>query len=135
MNKPVNLGLSILDLSKTVIYGFWFCKTKIWWKFETLWYGYRQLHWSHVKTDDIYKHIAEDVETTFDTSNFEKGRPLPKGKNKKVIGLIKDKLGGEIMKGFVGLRAKAYSYLKDKNNEDKKEKATKKCARKRKFKF
>ena len=42
-----------------------------------------------VKTDDIYKDIAEDVETRFDTSNFEIDRPLPKGKNKKVIGLIK----------------------------------------------
>ena len=44
----------------------------------------------HVKTDDIYKDIAENVETTFDTSNFELNRPLPKGKNKKVIGLMKD---------------------------------------------
>ena len=133
MNKPVYLGLSILDLSKTVIYEFWFSKTKIWWKFETLWYGYRQFHWSHVITDDIYKYIAEDVETRFDTSNFEKGRPLPKGKNKKVIGLIKDKLGGEIMKGFVGLRAKAYSYLKDINNEDKKRKSHKKVCQKKKI--
>ena len=40
---------------------------------------------SHVKADDIYKDIAEDVETRFDTSNFELDRPLPKGKNKKVI--------------------------------------------------
>ena len=44
----------------------------------------------HVKTEDIYKYIAEDVETRFDTSNFELDRPLPKGKNKKIIGLIKD---------------------------------------------
>ena len=44
----------------------------------------------HVKTDDNYKHIAEDVETRFDTSNFEIDRSLPKGKNKKVIGLMKD---------------------------------------------
>ena len=36
----------------------------------------------HVKADDIYKDIAEDVETSFDTSNFELERPLPKGKNK-----------------------------------------------------
>ena len=43
----------------------------------------------HVKTDDIFKYISEDVETRFDTSNFGIDRPLPKGKNKKVIGLIK----------------------------------------------
>ena len=47
----------------------------------------------HVKTDDIYKDIEEDVEKRFDTLNFELHRPLPKGKNKKVIGLMKDGLG------------------------------------------
>ena len=52
----------------------------------------------HVKTDDIYQDIADDVETRFDTSNFELGRPLPKGKTKKVIGLRKDDLGRQIMK-------------------------------------
>ena len=74
----------------------------------------------HVKTDDIYKDIAENVETTFDTSNFELNRPLPKGKNKKVIGLMKDEFNEQIMKEFVWLRAKTYSYLKDNEQEDKK---------------
>ena len=44
----------------------------------------------YITTDDIYKDIAEDVETRFDTSNYELDRPLPKGKNKKIIGLMKD---------------------------------------------
>ena len=47
----------------------------------------------HLKTNDIYKVIAEDIETRLDTSNFELDRPLPKGRNKKVIRLMKDKLG------------------------------------------
>ena len=68
-------------------------------------------------------------------SNFELDRDLPKGKNKKVIGLMKDELGGQIMKKFVGLRAKTYSYLKDNKDEDKKSKSTKKCVIKRKIKF
>ena len=55
----------------------------------------------HVKTDDIYKDIAEDVETRSDTSNFEIDRPLPKEKNNKIIGLMKDELGLQIMKEFV----------------------------------
>ena len=63
-----------------------------------------------IKTDDIYNDIAEDVETRFDTSSYKLDRPLPKGK-KKVIGLMKDELGGKIMTKFVGLRAKAYSCL------------------------
>ena len=90
---------------------------------------------AQVKTDDIYKDIAKDVETRFDTSNFELNRPLPKGKNKKVVGLMKHELGGEIMKEFSGLRAKIYSYLKGKNNKDKKAKYTKKCVIKTKLKF
>ena len=48
----------------------------------------------HVKADDIYKDIAKDIEKRFDTSNFETDRPLPRGKNKKVIGLMKHELGG-----------------------------------------
>ena len=58
------------------------------------------------KADDIYKDIAEDVETRFDTSDYELNRPLPKWKNKNIIELMKDKLGGKIMTKFVGLRAK-----------------------------
>ena len=59
-------------------------------------YGYRQFHCIH-KADDIYEGIAEDVETRFKTSNYELDRPLPKRKNKKVIGLIKNELDGKIM--------------------------------------
>ena len=79
----------------------------------------------HVRTDDICKDIAEDVETRFDTTNFKIDRPLPKGKNKKVIELIKNKLGKEIMTKFVEVRAKICSYLKDSNDEDKKAKVIK----------
>ena len=60
----------------------------------------------HVKTEDFYKYIADDVEKSFDTSDYEVNRPLPKGKNKKVIRLMKDELGGRIMTGFVALRPK-----------------------------
>ena len=74
-----------------------------------------------MKIEDIYKDIAEHVETRFDTSNYELDRPWPNGKNKKVLGLMKDKLGGKIMTKFVEIRAKAYSYLIDDTSEDKKE--------------
>ena len=73
--------------------------------------------------------------TRFDTSNYELDRPLPKGKNKNVIGLMRDELGGKIMTKFFGLRAKTYSYLIDQSSEDKKAKGTKKCVIKRKLKF
>ena len=65
----------------------------------------------HIKTEDFYKDIANDVEKRFDTLNYEVSRPLPTGKNKKVIGLMKDELGGKIMTEFVALRPKTYAYL------------------------
>ena len=79
----------------------------------------------HVKADDIYKKIVEDVETWFDISNVYLCRLLPKTKNKKVIGLMKNELRAKIMRKCVGLRAKAYNYLKDNSLEDKKGKDTK----------
>ena len=62
-----------------------------------------------------------------DTSNYEVNRPLPIGKNKKVVGLMKDEVGRKIMTEFVTLRPKIYSYLADDCKEDKKSKGTKKC--------
>ena len=60
----------------------------------------------NVKTDYIYKDIAENVGTRFDTSNIELERPLPKGKYQKVIGLMNDELGGDVMTEVAVLRAK-----------------------------
>ena len=80
----------------------------------------------HVKANDIYKYIPEDVETRFDTSNYELNRLLPKEKITNIIGLMKDKLGLKIINKFVGIRVKTYSYLIDYSSEDKKAKATKK---------
>ena len=45
----------------------------------------------YMKTDNIYKDIAEDVETRYDTSNYVLEKPLPEGKNQQVIGFMKDK--------------------------------------------
>ena len=86
----------------------------------------------HVKTGDVYNDIAEEVEKRLDTSNFDVDRPsLPMGKNLKLIGLMKDKLGGQIMKKFIGLHPKRHSYLKHNNDEGKNAKGTKKCVMKR----
>ena len=81
----------------------------------------------NIKTNDFYKDIANDVDKRFDTSNYEVNRPLPTGKYTKVIGSMKDELGGKIITEFVTLRPKTYSYLTDHGKEDKKAKGTKKC--------
>ena len=79
----------------------------------------------HVKTEGVYEDIAKDVENIFDTSNYELKRPLPKGKNKKIIGLIRDKLGEKIMKAFARLRAKTCSDIIDDAIENRKAKIKK----------
>ena len=89
----------------------------------------------NIKTEDFYKDIANDVEKRYDTSNYAIDRPLSTGKNKKVIGLMKDELGGRVITEFVTLRPKTYSYLTDDFKEDKKAKGTKKCVIKRMIKF
>ena len=88
----------------------------------------------YIKTDDVYKDIAEDVENRFDTSNYQLHRQLAIGKNKNVIGLMKDELSGKIVTEFFGLKAKTYSYFIDNSSGDK-TKNTKTCVIIRKLKL
>ena len=136
MNKPIYLGLSILEISKILMHGFWYDYMKP--KYNDnikLCYMDTDSFVMNIKTEDFYKDTANDVEKRFDTSNHEVNRPLPTGKNKKVIGLMKDELGGKIIMEFVTLRPKTYSYLINDCKEDKKAKGTKKCVIKRMIKF
>ena len=103
----VYLGLSILKISKIVMYEFWYDYVKPKYnKKIKLCYMDTDSFIVYVKTGDIYEDISKDVEKRFGTSNYELERPLPKEKNKEVIGLMKDDLGGEIMKEFVGSNRK-----------------------------
>ena len=127
MKKPIYLGLSILEISKIIMYEFWYdyVKKK---------YGDMVSLIMNNKTKDFYRDIAQDVKERFDTSNYDVDRPLPKGKNKKVIGLMKDELGGGIITEFVTLRPKTYSYMTDEFIEMKKAKDIKKCVIKKMLK-
>ena len=128
MNKPVYLGQTILDLSKIVTYEFHYdyMKPKYNNKNLTLCYMDTDSLIYSIETDDFYKDIADDVKGRFDTSCYDPDRPLPVGLNKKVIGLLKDELGGEIMTEFITLRPKMYAY-KTGESESKKCKGIKKC--------
>ena len=105
MNKP--LGMSILDISKT-LYEFWhdYIKPKYGDRAK-LCYMDTDSFIIHIITEDFYKDIANEVEKWFDTSNYDENdeKALPIVKNKKVIGLFKEELGGKIMEVFVGIRA------------------------------
>ena len=86
MNKPIYLGLSILEISKILMYEFWYDYMKP--KYHDnvkLCYMDTDSFVMHFKTNDFYKDIASDVENRFDTSNYEVSRPLPTGKNKKTL--------------------------------------------------
>ena len=136
MNKPIYLGLSILEIIKILMYEFWYDYMKP--KYGnnvTLCYMDTDSFIMNIKTKDFYEDIANDVKNRFDTSSYEVNSPLPMGKNKKIIGLMKDELGGKIITKFITLRPKTYSYLTDDGKEDKKAKGTKKCIIKKMIKF
>ena len=145
MNKPIYLGLSILEYSKTLMYEFWYDYMQPKYNDNVkLCYMDTDSFIMNIKTNDFYKDISNDVENRFDASNYEVNtsetsalgcRPLPTGKNKKIIGLMKDELGGKIITEFVTLRPKTYSFVTDDGKEDKKAKGTKKCVIKKKIKF
>ena len=111
VNKPIQLGLSILDISKILMYGFWYdymkpkCNDNV-----KLCYMDTDSFIMNIKTNDFYKDIVNDVEKRFE-------------------------LGGKIITEFVTLRPKTYSYSTDDGKEDKKAKGTKKCVIKRMIKF
>ena len=128
MDKPIYLGLSILDLSKTEMYEFWYdyIKPKYQWSCipnnAKLRYMHTESFIINIKTKNFFKNIADDVEKRFDTSNYKCDyRPLPTGNNKKIIGLMKDELGGKIMTESVALKC----YVMDDGNTTKKAKGTK----------
>ena len=103
----------------------------------------------YIVTEDFYKDIAGDIKRWFDTSKYDQNktckRPPPVGKNKKVIGLFKDALGGKIITEFSGIRPKTYVYFRDNYDhvddkddyvrKNKKAKGTKNCVIKRRLIF
>ena len=138
--KPLYLGMTILDISKTLMYQFWYDYINP--KYgdrAKICYADTDSFIIYIKTEDLFEDISNDVKRWFDTSNYDEKnkRALPIGKNKKVLGLFKDELGGKIITEVVTLRAKTYAYLIDgydgdddykKNKKiNKKPKGTKKC--------
>ena len=127
--KPIYLGMSILDLSKTLMYEFHYdyVKPKCGDKAKLLFTDTDSLCYE-IQTDDVYKDIKNDVDKWYDTSNYDKDHPsgLYSGKNKKVIGYCKDECGGKFIIEFVGPKPKSYSYETSDRKVEKKCKGVKK---------
>ena len=128
MNKPKYLGMTILDISKTLIYEFHYgyVLPKYGDKVKLLFTDTDSLMYL-IETEDFYEDILRDIHEWFDTSNYPKVHisGIPTGDNKMVIGMFKDEVGGKIITEFVGLRAKNYSYVCE-GKENKKCKGIKK---------
>ena len=130
MNKPVYLGMSILDLSKTLMFDFHYnyIIPKYGNKAKLLFTDTDSFLYE-IQTEDFYKDISGDVKDRFDTSDYPEGHPsgIPTGINKKVLGMFKDEAAGKNITEFVGLRAKLYSYKMEEGEENKKCKGIKKA--------
>ena len=117
MIKPLYLGMSILDISKTLMYEFWYdyIKPKYGDRAKLCYMDTDDSFVIYIETEDLYKDNANHVERWFDTSNYDENktgkRPLLISKNKEVIGLFKNELGGQIMTEFAGIRRKTYADL------------------------
>ena len=137
-NKPVYLGMSILDLSKTLMYDFHYnyIKPKYGDNAKLLFTDTDSLAYE-IQTEDFYRDISSDVKEKFDTSNYPKDHPsgILTGVNKKVIGMFKDEASGKQIAEFVGLRAKLYSYRVEESYEEKKCKGVKKAVIKKTITF
>ena len=122
MIKHVYLVLSLLKISKIVIYEFWYnnVKPKYGGK-PKLCYTDADSFLVYIKREAIYLDIAKDVEARCDISNYELDWPLLKGKNEnKVTGLMKYELGSKMMTEFPALNSQIYNYLTDDEDGNKK---------------
>ena len=128
-NKPVYLGMCILDLSKTLMYEFHYnyIKQKYGDKAKLLFTDTDSLMYE-IQTEDFYKDISKDVINRFDTSDYPPNHPsgIPSGFNKKVLGMFKDEVKGKVIDEFVGLREKLYSFKMFEGEKTKKCKGVKK---------
>ena len=129
MNKPVYLGMCILDLSKIIMFDFHYnyIKPKYGNNAKLLFTDTDSLFYE-IQTEDFYKDISGDVKDKFDTSDYPENHPsgIPTGINKKVLGMMKDEVVGKNIKEFVGLRSKLYSFIMEEGKENKRCKGVKK---------
>ncbi|KAK3794857.1 hypothetical protein RRG08_001008 [Elysia crispata] len=127
LNRPVYVGMSILDLSKTLMYDFYYGQLKNQ-------YGDRcQLLYTdtdslllEIQTEDVYRDMGQHAEL-YDTSDYPREHPLHSVENKKVLGKMTDECAGRPIAEYIGLRPKMYSILEANGDNTKKAKGVKKA--------
>ena len=130
LNRPAYVGMCILELSKTLMYDFHYniIKKKYGKKAKLLFTDTDSLMYE-ITTEDVYKDLygTEEMKNLFDNSEYSKNSEYFFKENKKVIGRMKDEAAGVPITGFIGLRSKMYSYIKDNNKGGKTAKGIKKA--------
>ena len=131
MTKPIYVGMTVLDLSKLLMYDFYYGYVKEKWEKCSLLYTDTDSLMLEIETKDFFADIAGDVKKWFDTNNYSKELAAERGvpifaENNKKIGLMKDECDGKIMTEFVALRPKLYSFLTEDGGKQK-AKGVKKC--------
>ena len=125
-NKPTYVGMSILDLSKCLMYDFYYNELKRQYGDRCdLLYTDTDSLLLDIQTDDVYQDISQNMHL-YDTSDFPEGSPFRRQANKKVLGKMKDECAGTPIAEYVGLRPKMYSIRKANDSEIKKAKGVKK---------
>ena len=136
MNKPIFAGMTILDLSKLLMFNFHYGYVKKKWKNVSVLYTDTDSLVLEIETEDFFADIAADVKEWFDTNDFSPEHPAVLNgmpivpENKRKIGLMKDECCGAVMTEFVALKAKLYSFLTEEDEkirEKQKAKGVKKC--------
>ena len=110
MNKLIYIGQAVLDLSKILMYQFHYdYALPKWGSNHKLNYIDTATFIRQIFTYDFYVDIEPDIDEWFDTSNYSPAilRPLPVGRNKKVVRKMKDEMGGRIITDFTALRSKS----------------------------
>ena len=108
LNKPIYVGMAILDISKHLMYDFYYNTLKArYGENVRLLYTDTDSLIVKVDTEDVYGDMKKNLDD-YDTSNYSPGHPLYSDQNKKVIGKFKDELGGKVMTEFIGIRPKMY---------------------------
>ena len=125
LNRPIYVGMSILDLSKNLMYDFFYNKLRREYSDCQLLYTDTDSLLLHIHTEDVYKDMAK-CEDLYDTSGYPIDHPLYSIVNKKVLGKMKDECAGRAIDEYVGLRPKMYSILEATGKNIKRAKGVKK---------